>query len=342
LAIEKVLANAFIDYQIKFVQNNAILPGGIVSEFCMPEFYESEMKSRVVDYITTLPKDSLERLELENEFLNWNITNILNNKKIWKALTGTDVESEINIELNRNTNVIERGPTANQDKTEGERKSLVPLGSLGQYPNGAVVIVYEKKRPDGTVVQKQKVKPLDEEGRFKAYFNKDQVTELYFLEGTKKLSFTKRGNSKGRFTHNKQVISKIGENCFKNCTSLQTLIFPEKCKKIGPNAFKYCKNLNTIIIGGEYVPLEGVFQDCRAISRIYAQQHVSEEKLRQAISGNFELVRIDANINDLPYMDYINSEIKRHTEVPIKKKEEPESVEDEMDETKKDDDDIIL
>lgn len=200
-AIEKVLAYAFIQYQIKTCAKEGKFPKEAKEDFCAPEIYESELKKAIVDHASSLSKDSLDRLELESFIINWDLDTILRSERVWEILSGKRPEfpEEIISESKAEPEEIKEEPKPKQEQEEVSTSNL-PLNLNEEAIGNAVLIVYEKKLPDGSVELKRKIKTLDEEGRFKLFFNKDRVVELYFLEGTERLKFTKNGRTKSGIT----------------------------------------------------------------------------------------------------------------------------------------------
>lgn len=250
-AIEKALANAYIEYQIKTCSNEGKFPDEPKEDFCLPEFYESELKKKIVDHISTLPKESPERLELESYFINWDLPTIMKSTVVWKALSGREPEIPLEQLIDSYKPAEKATPQKeNQEKDEANPNNL-PLDLNGITSGNAVLIIYENQLPNGAIERKRKIKPLDEKGRFKLFFNKDKVVRLFFLEGTKELSFTKKGKTKGS-------VSQLAD--FPN---LREVYLPSTLRTIEQGYFYNCANLESVHLanGTYYKPNPQLFPE---------------------------------------------------------------------------------
>ena len=250
-AIEKALANAYIEYQIKTIANEGKFPDEPKEEFCLPEFYESELKEKISYIIQTLPKDSHERFKLESYQIGWDLPTVMKSTTVWKALSGREPEIPLEQLLDSYKPAEKATPQKeNQEKDETNPNNL-PLDLNGITSGNAVLIIYENQLPDGTIERKRKIKTLDEKGRFKLFFNKDKVVRLFFLEGTKKLSFTKKGKTKGS-------VSQLAD--FPN---LREVYLPSTLRTIEQGYFYNCANLESVHLanGTYYKPNPQLFPE---------------------------------------------------------------------------------
>lgn len=252
-AVEKALADAYIEYQIKTCSIEGRFPEESMEEFCLPDVYESELKKKIVDHITTLPKDSPERFELEGYFLNWDLKSVLRSGAIWKALSGREPEIPLEQLLENFNKTLENMSALKPEeaKKENGNPNNLPLDLEAPTSGNAVLVVYEKKLPNGTVERKKKIKNLDEKGRFKLFFNKDQVVELYFLEGTTELNFTKNGNSRGTIDH------------LSSFPNLRNVYLPSTLRFVEQGYFQNCDNLENVFLakGTYYKPNPQLFPE---------------------------------------------------------------------------------
>ncbi|MCM1452037.1 MAG: leucine-rich repeat protein [Clostridium sp.] len=64
-------------------------------------------------------------------------------------------------------------------------------------------------------------------------------------------------------------LSKIGEQCFRGCTSLEEAVIPDEMKELGNSAFYGCSALHTITIGRGISSIGGwTFYNCKALRKI--------------------------------------------------------------------------
>ena len=70
----------------------------------------------------------------------------------------------------------------------------------------------------------------------KDYENINDVPWNSYMENIKSVSFTN--------------VKKIGSNCFNGATNLTEIVIPESVETIGNNAFKDCKSLQSIVFKG--------------------------------------------------------------------------------------------
>ena len=252
-AIEKALASAYIEYQIKTIANEGKFPDEPKEEFCLDEFYESELKKKLVDHITTLPKDSPERLELESYFIAWDLPTIMTNTAVWEALSGREPEIPLEQLLDSYdfNKPVEKTAKQKEAAIENANPNNLPLNLNEPTSGNAVLIIYEDKLPDGTVERKKKIKTLDEKGRFKLFFNKDKVVELYFLEGTKELCFSKNGKTKFSSDHLSEF------------PNLRNVYLPSTLKSVEQGYFHNCDNLDNVFLanGTYYKPNPQLFPE---------------------------------------------------------------------------------
>ena len=105
--------------------------------------------------------------------------------------------------------------------------------------------------PDGSVQIKKKIKPLDENGRFKLYRNLDRVVELYFLEGTKELKFSKKDDSTIFASHLSEF------------PNLRNVYLPSTLRHIEQGYFHNCDNLDNVFLanGIYYNPNKQLFPE---------------------------------------------------------------------------------
>ncbi len=253
-AIEKALADAFIDYQVKYCKREGIFPQDRMEDYCTREFYESQLKSRFVSFISSLPKDSYERLDLESYFYNWNLDSIMANENVWKAMAGIEslhIPKDRNIVDDKDVITTTEGGTPNNENRPGPAKttSALPLDMANQIKGNAVMIVYEKTMPDFSVQRRTAIKYLNPDGSFKTFFNKDKVVEMHFLEGVTKLSFSKNGKSRMGMTHLSEF------------PNLSVVSLPSTLREIEQGYFLNCDQLNTIHIanGVVYSPNRQLF-----------------------------------------------------------------------------------
>ncbi len=88
---------------------------------------------------------------------------------------------------------------------------------------------------------------------------------LYFLEdaytGTSELTVPSQVDG--------VTVTRLAENCFKNCTSLTTVILPDTLQEIGPGAFSGCTSLRGIFIPGSVTAIgRDAFSGCRKLEAI--------------------------------------------------------------------------
>ena len=149
-AIEKELANAFIEYQIKTCSQEERLPREAKEEFCLPDIYAQEFKKRIAKLITGLPKGSAERVELENLFLNNDVDKLITSTAVWRAFTGIEPEIPLEVLIDKAAKELAK------PIEEPVNPNNLPLDVNGPTRGNAVLIVYEKTLPDGTVQRKKK------------------------------------------------------------------------------------------------------------------------------------------------------------------------------------------
>ena len=88
--VEKSLAEAFLNYQIIFIQNSKRFPEDKIDDFCDLSSYEIVLKDRILKKISELPKISTERLDLEFGLTIWEFEELVKDKDIWRVIAGTD------------------------------------------------------------------------------------------------------------------------------------------------------------------------------------------------------------------------------------------------------------
>ena len=241
-AIEKALTNCFISYQINVCKKTGQFPNDLISDFCPLDTYKRELHRRCIEKCDSMPENSLEHLEVENAILNWDLSTAVTNPYIWKMLSGTEVSFD---NVTRNiTGITEEvktpSPTSDNKevKEEKQEEALPPVTLDRDIPTGnAVLLVYEKTKANGSKVHKTAVKQLDEYGRFNVIFNKDQIVEIYFLEGTEQLKFTKNGKSKSNIAH------------LSDFPNLRSVYLPSTLKAIEQGYFLDVPSLRNIYLG---------------------------------------------------------------------------------------------
>lgn len=68
---------------------------------------------------------------------------------------------------------------------------------------------------------------------------------------------------------NKKAVTRIGENAFEDCTSLESVVLPDSITDIGSNAFSGCTSLESIVLpSGLTKILYGQFSDCISLKSV--------------------------------------------------------------------------
>ena len=210
--VEKNLAAAFLNYQTQYIKNNEEFPTDEIQAYCDINQYESLFKQKIIDKINLMHEDTPERLELEIDMFSWDFQKALGSTLKWKALTGValDIDKEmVDKALSIPEEKIKEEKKVEEPKKEekeerwdsGIDKSNLMIDPSKDDPTGpSALIVYRIPKSDGSFKIKQKLVRCDDKGRFRLFFNKEHVAEIYFLEGIKQLRFTIDGNSSSRYT----------------------------------------------------------------------------------------------------------------------------------------------
>jgi len=120
--VEDMLAEVFVEWEIKNIQNEGKFLKNNFSEFCQKRNYIEELREKLLETINQMDKYSLERLEMEEIYTLGNTEEIISNKKVWECLTGKTIEEEL--EKNKNEIAVPEPQTQQEPQQE---TSLVPL-----------------------------------------------------------------------------------------------------------------------------------------------------------------------------------------------------------------------
>ena len=109
----------------------------------------------------------------------------------------------------------------------------------------------------------------------KAAVGMDKILGIYFPSVTESIEADKNGRSPFFFYENlrrvetyNQVLTKIGNNAFSFCRSLESVNLPD-VKTIGNEAFRGCENLKEVNLSALKIIGNSAFFECSSFERIY-------------------------------------------------------------------------
>ena len=91
-AVERAIAEVLLAYQIKFVQENKVMPEDLnIEDYCSIDTYGRVIKDILIEKVHESDGDNFKQLQLIDLFRRTDIIEIINNERLWRELTGVPV-----------------------------------------------------------------------------------------------------------------------------------------------------------------------------------------------------------------------------------------------------------
>ena len=236
--VEEAISDAFLEYQIKYVQKHSNLPQEKLQEFTTPEEYKASIQDKLLDLASDENIDAKTKLDIEKYLKISDLENLLKEENFWKVLTQKDrIFTEKSIDK-----VLEEKDIV-QKNSENLPMVIADKKSKHQYMYCTI------KRKGFFGKEKEKTVKVKIVNGFTHIPNryKDKVISVLIPEGIEQLSsYSFQDCINLERVSLPSTLMEIGEKAFQGCMSLTDIELPRNTTKIGKYAFSNCVYLENI------------------------------------------------------------------------------------------------
>ena len=297
--VEEAMADAFLTYQIKYVQKNGKLPQEKYQEFTTIEEYTSSIKKELLKVATSNTVDEKTKLDIEKYLMVENLDSSLKEEKLWKILSQKD-----NVFIDK---AIDEKKDEKADKTiaiVAENQSLV-----SKTPSFLQMII-----------NKLKPKYLDCTIKTKGFLGlgeeKEKQVKIKLKTGPRLTDFEsllpRRYNEKITSVVVPEGVKELRTHAFCDCINLKKVVLPSTLTKIGYSAFSGCKSLTDINLPSTITEIdEFAFCDCESLTTLNLPDNLTS--INDTIfSGcyNLEKIKFPSQLQEIMPMALANLGIK--------------------------------
>lgn len=206
--VERVFAEAFLDYQLKYIKHFECFPEYLsIDNYCLPEIYAKILKEY---FLEKIKEDAVRKIEYQNK----NAEDFIYDKNVWKELTGVEMNPPKKTMLPSVKVKKIRFREKRQDHKSSEecKQALIEEGKIA---------VPCKINRHGIPISYDLIMTLNENGEAAFYFTEPNV---------------RRNGKASSFS-----LEYLRKN-------LVEFSFPSEVKKIQYNMFRFFKNLKKVFI----------------------------------------------------------------------------------------------
>ncbi len=309
-AMEQKLSDAFLEYQLKSLKVNGVLPQEKVTDFISLDEYQASIQRRISSSLESKDISPMDKFELDSLRSNPDLRTLLKSPVLFQALAGKKhsiTPNEINAilgEPKQEKSISESKDQVPTSSTPKENTALVPVGNPKTKPNYMTCVVELPNKifnRGKTHTKTIKVK-LDSENPKQILIPlkyKEQIISVALPEGLHSLPESVfKGCKKLKeisLPDTLQLIGKdafsdlhclekinlpkslksIGKFAFSSCHSLKEINLPESLESIDDYAFYECYNLKEVKLPSKLSHLgEGVFENCSRLEKFDCSENL--------------------------------------------------------------------
>ena len=256
-AMEQKLSDAFLEYQLKSLQLNGIMPQEKVSDFVELDEYHASIQKKITTSLESTTLSPIDKLELDSLKNNPDLKSVLKSPILFQAIAGKKhslTQKEINAILGIQEQDKDISQSANDvaSSTPVENTALIPVNQTKSKQNYMTCVVelpnkFFNRGKTHTKTIKVKIDNQNPKQLLMPLKYKNQIISVTLPEG----------------------ITSLPESAFKGCPKIQEIVLPDSLEEIGKDAFSDLHSLQKINLPKNLKSIGNyAFYSCHSLSKI--------------------------------------------------------------------------